>query len=55
MPYLAATRQTIGFDQACEIVFRAAETITRMLGGVPPKVSFPLMRIAAKRPPNRLG
>lgn len=55
MPYLPAARQAIGFDEACEIVFRAAEKITHMLGGVPPKVSFPLMRIAAKRPPKRLG
>jgi len=55
MPYLPAARQAISFNEACEIAFRAAESITRMLGGVPPKVSFPLMRIAAKRPPNRLG
>lgn len=55
MPYLPAARQTIGFDEACEIVFRAAETITHMLGGVPPEIGFPLTRIAAKRPPNRLG
>ena len=55
MPYLAATRQTVGFDEACEIVCRAAETITRMLGGEPPKISFPLARIAARRPPSRLG
>ena len=55
MPYLPAARETIGFDEACEIVFRTAETITRMLGGVPPRVVFPLKRIAAKRPPNRGG
>ncbi|WP_137113682.1 IclR family transcriptional regulator [Mesorhizobium sp. GR13] len=55
MPYLPETRQTIGFDEACEIVFRAAETITAMLGGTPPQVSFPLARITARRPPNRLG
>ncbi|MBN9242290.1 MAG: IclR family transcriptional regulator [Mesorhizobium sp.] len=55
MPYLPATRQTIGFDEACEIVFRTAGTITTMLGGTPPQISFPLARIAARRPPNRFG
>ena len=55
MPYLPATRQTIGFNEACEVVFHAAETITGMLGGLQPKVGFPLTRIAAKRPSNRLG
>jgi len=55
MPYLPPAKQTIGFDEACEIVFRTAEKITHLLGGVPPKVRFPLVRIAAKRPPKRLG
>ncbi len=55
MPYLAATRQTIGFDAACAAVFRAAQTVTHMLGGVQPPVSFPLARIAARRPRNRVG
>lgn len=55
MPYLAATRQTVGFDAACEIVFRTAGAITEALGGVMPKVSFPLRRVAAKRAPRQPG
>lgn len=55
MPYLAATRQTIRFDEACEIVAGTAATITGMLGGVPPKIRFPLRRIAARPPPRRSG
>ncbi|OQM76526.1 IclR family transcriptional regulator [Manganibacter manganicus] len=53
MPYLAATRQTIGFDAACASVFRAAQAITEMLGGVAPIVSFPLTRSIVRRPSNR--
>jgi DNA-binding IclR family transcriptional regulator len=55
MPYLPAARPAIGFDEACEIVLRTAEAITILLGGVPPKISLPLARVAAKRPPNRRG
>ena len=55
MPYLAATRQTVGFDEACEIVFRTAGAITEALDGVMPKVSFPLRRVAAKRTPRQPG
>jgi DNA-binding IclR family transcriptional regulator len=50
MPYLAATRQTVGFDEACTVVFHAAEKITRMLGGEQPQVGFPLKRITGRLP-----
>ncbi|MCO5071853.1 MAG: IclR family transcriptional regulator [Rhizobiaceae bacterium] len=55
MPFLPAARQTVSFDAACEATFRAAQSITQMLGGQLPDLRFPLSRIAAKRPPDRVG
>lgn len=54
MPFLPAAWQKISFDAACQATFEAAEKITRALGGSQPEVCFPLARIAAKRPPNRV-
>ena len=55
MPFLPAARQSVSFDAACEATFRAAQSITQMLGGQLPDLRFPLSRIAAKRPPDRVG
>lgn len=55
MPFLLAARQRVNFDAACETTFRAAQTITGLLGGSLAEPRFPLTRIAAKRPPDRIG
>jgi DNA-binding IclR family transcriptional regulator len=55
MPFLAATQQKVSFDAACQTTFEAAEKITRALGGYQPRVRFPLARITAKRPPDRVS
>lgn len=55
MPFLPAAWQKVSFDAACQTTFEAAEKITRALGGRQPEVRFPLARIAAKRPPDRVS
>jgi DNA-binding IclR family transcriptional regulator len=54
MPFLSAARQKVSFDDACEVTYEAAEKITGALGGHQPEVRFPLARIAARRPPDRV-
>lgn len=55
MPCLLAARQRVSFDEACEATFCAAQKITGLLGGKLAEPHFPLTRIAAKRPPHRIG
>jgi len=55
MPFLQAARQLVDFDAACQAAFGAAQTITELLGGRLAEPTFPLARIAAKRPPDRIG
>lgn len=55
MPFLPATVQGVGFDEACRATCRAADTISRMLGGTLPDYRFPLARIVNRQIPTRDG
>lgn len=53
MPYLPLARERISFETACRAQFKAANAITKALGGTLIEPTFPLAPIRQKRPPAR--